>query len=279
LLTARQACAAHPGSSNPDPATSSPHPPRQFCNKYIRRPLGLAARDSALITLGGYVAAWGWAFAAVTLAIAVLKVETERAPAAPPPAGDGGDREAGRGGRRGGKGGAKGGGAAGGAPAAGGRGAWAEVVDAYLQLWGVARLRPIWALSLLLVTYRLGVLPAEGAASLKLLDKGVSKEALAALVLFQFPVELVSAVVAGRCGGGARGVKGPGRCLPPTAAWTSLPCRGRTRQPLLCIPSVAHAIAPPPLLPTPSLPGGPPPTAPTTPSWQATSSASPWALR
>lgn len=57
----------------------------------------------------------------------------------------------------------------------------------------------IWALSFLLVTYRLGVLPAESAASLKLLDKGVAKEALAALVLVQFPVELVSAVVAGRC--------------------------------------------------------------------------------
>jgi hypothetical protein len=56
----------------------------------------------------------------------------------------------------------------------------------------------IWALSLLLVTYRLGVLPAESAASLKLLDKGVAKEALAALVLVQFPVELVSAVIAGR---------------------------------------------------------------------------------
>lgn len=57
----------------------------------------------------------------------------------------------------------------------------------------------IWALSFLLVTYRLGVLPAESAASLKLLDKGVAKEALAALVLVQFPVELVSAVIAGRC--------------------------------------------------------------------------------
>lgn len=57
----------------------------------------------------------------------------------------------------------------------------------------------IWALSFLLVTYRLGVLPAESAASLKLLDKGVAKEALAALVLVQFPVELASAIIAGRC--------------------------------------------------------------------------------
>lgn len=59
-------------------------------------------------------------------------------------------------------------------------------------------LRAIWALSALLVTYRLGVLPAESTAALKLLDKGVAKESLAALVLAQFPVDLVSAVVAGR---------------------------------------------------------------------------------
>jgi len=75
------------------------------------------------------------------------------------------------------------------------------VVD---ELCGVVQvcLPSIWALSFLLVTYRLGVLPAESAASLKLLDKGVAKEALAALVLVQFPVELVSAVVAGRCAHG-----------------------------------------------------------------------------
>jgi hypothetical protein len=60
------------------------------------------------------------------------------------------------------------------------------------------QLPAIWGLSALLLSYRLGVLPAESAASLKLLDKGVAKEALAALVLVQFPVELVSAVIAGR---------------------------------------------------------------------------------
>lgn len=71
-------------------------------------------------------------------------------------------------------------------------------MTAYQKLWQVVCLPAIWALSFLLVTYRLGVLPAESAASLKLLDKGVAKEALAALVLVQFPVELVSAVIAGR---------------------------------------------------------------------------------
>lgn len=42
------------------------------------------------------------------------------------------------------------------------------------------------------------MLPAEQAAPLKLLEKGVSKEALAGLVLLEFPCELVSAVLAGR---------------------------------------------------------------------------------
>jgi hypothetical protein len=47
----------------------------------------------------------------------------------------------------------------------------------------------IWALSFLLVTYRLGVLPAESAASLKLLDKGVGScgaGALTVLLLWRF---------------------------------------------------------------------------------------------
>ena len=42
------------------------------------------------------------------------------------------------------------------------------------------------------------MLPAEQAAPLKLLEKGVSKEALAGLVLLEFPCELASAVLAGR---------------------------------------------------------------------------------
>jgi hypothetical protein len=52
-------------------------------------------------------------------------------------------------------------------------------------LWGVVRLRAVWGLAALLLTYRLAVLVPEGAASLKLIDKGVPKETLAALVLLQ----------------------------------------------------------------------------------------------
>jgi len=47
------------------------------------------------------------------------------------------------------------------------------------------KLRAVWWFSALLLTYRLGVLVAESAFSLKLIDKGVPKETLAALVLFQ----------------------------------------------------------------------------------------------
>ena len=54
--------------------------------------------------------------------------------------------------------------------------------QAYTQLWGVVRLPAVRELALLLLVFRLGCLPAEQAAPLKLLDKGVSKEALAGLV-------------------------------------------------------------------------------------------------
>lgn len=54
--------------------------------------------------------------------------------------------------------------------------------EAYGQLWGVVRLPAVRKLALVLLTFRLGMLPAELAAPLKLLEKGVSKEALAGLV-------------------------------------------------------------------------------------------------
>ncbi|GAX76176.1 hypothetical protein CEUSTIGMA_g3620.t1 [Chlamydomonas eustigma] len=73
-----------------------------------------------------------------------------------------------------------------------------EVLEAYKQLVGVLRLPAVWGLSAFLLSYRLGFLSTEGAYSLKLIDKGVGKEALAFLVLLQFPVELGSAVLAGR---------------------------------------------------------------------------------
>lgn len=55
-------------------------------------------------------------------------------------------------------------------------------MDSYTQLWGVVRLPAVRKLAMVLLAFRLAVLPAEQAAPLKLLEKGVSKEALAGLV-------------------------------------------------------------------------------------------------
>ena len=73
-----------------------------------------------------------------------------------------------------------------------------DVREAYVQLWGVVKLPSVRLLALLLLIARLGMLAAESAAPLKLLEKGASKEALAGLVLVEFPIELLSAVIAGR---------------------------------------------------------------------------------
>jgi PAT family acetyl-CoA transporter-like MFS transporter 1 len=57
--------------------------------------------------------------------------------------------------------------------------------EAYAQLFAVVRLPAVRKLALVLLAFRLGMLPAEQAAPLKLLEKGVSKEALAGLVVPQ----------------------------------------------------------------------------------------------
>lgn len=73
-----------------------------------------------------------------------------------------------------------------------------DIKMAYKQLWKVIKLPTIQRLSIILMTYRLGFLVAESAAPLKLLEKGVSKEALASLVLIEFPMELISAIIASK---------------------------------------------------------------------------------
>lgn len=56
-----------------------------------------------------------------------------------------------------------------------------ECLHLRVQLWGVVRLTSVRRLAALLLTCRLAMLPAEAAGALKLLEKGVSKEALAGL--------------------------------------------------------------------------------------------------
>lgn len=73
-----------------------------------------------------------------------------------------------------------------------------SLLDTYRQLWSVIRLPALRRLAFVLLTCRIGVMAAEGAGALKLLEKGVARESLAGLVLLEFPIELISAVLAGR---------------------------------------------------------------------------------
>lgn len=65
-----------------------------------------------------------------------------------------------------------------------------SLLEAYEQLWRVVRLPSVRQFAALLLTFRLAALPAEAVAPLKLLEKGVSKEALAGLVSFSSSSEL-----------------------------------------------------------------------------------------
>ncbi|KAL6784386.1 hypothetical protein ACKKBF_B01590 [Auxenochlorella protothecoides x Auxenochlorella symbiontica] len=177
-----------------------------FCNARLRAPD--KASDGGIVTLAGYLRFWGWAYLVLTLAIAALKKEGGRP--RPAPAVD--DEIFGEGaalclnhaepdGHA----------ALHAVPLAAECGAAARhdvgaehsaaaptVSQAYWQLLRVINLPAVKRLAVVLIVCRLGMLPAEAAAALKLLEKGVSKEALAALVLLEFPMEMVSAMVAGR---------------------------------------------------------------------------------
>ncbi|KAK9809613.1 hypothetical protein WJX73_007530 [Symbiochloris irregularis] len=133
-----------------------------FCNKYLRS----APSTYGVLRLGDYMRFWGWAYIGITLALLFFKREKNFKHAGP------GSQEA--------------------------EEASEGLTEAYRQLWGVIKLPAVRRLSIVLLLFRLGMLPAEQAGPLKLLEKGVSKEALAGLVLLEFPCELLSALVAGR---------------------------------------------------------------------------------
>ncbi|GMH38602.1 hypothetical protein BSKO_06486 [Bryopsis sp. KO-2023] len=139
---------------------------REFCNKHLRvQPAG-----EGIVTLASYLRFWGWVYALVT-AFLLWKREGKSED----------DWDMSNSSTNGKK-----------------KPKTTEIYNAYMQLWRVVRLPSVRQFALILVTYRLGVLAAESATPLKLLEKGVSKEALAGLVLLEFPMELVSALLAGR---------------------------------------------------------------------------------
>lgn len=176
-----------------------------FCDRYVRAspwlslllpPSVLGAAGQPLVTLPGYMRAAGTLFLAVTLWLWLFKREGREGEeegstaAREQQAGGGGGGSSKR--RRSVSGAVKTGGSSGSSSST-----WMEIRDAYGQLWRVVRLPAVLWLGMLLLTYRLGLIAAESAFALKLIEKGVPKEAVAGLVLLQFPLELVAAVAAG----------------------------------------------------------------------------------
>lgn len=135
----------------------------EFCSSYLGYAEGMS-----VITLNGYLQFWGWTYLIITIAIALLTRENLAIHS---------DDEK---------------------DSTNSSTLFERLVEAYSQLWQVACLPSVRKLAIILLVARIGMLPAESAASLKLLEKGVSKEALAGLVLIQFPVELLSALISGR---------------------------------------------------------------------------------
>ncbi|KDD74107.1 acetyl-coenzyme A transporter 1, partial [Helicosporidium sp. ATCC 50920] len=172
-----------------------------FCAKHFAR--WQADPGQGLLSLQAYLRLWGWVYILVTLALALLKRESP----APSPvawlrslASEKTSEKNGAFERNGRRSGAK-------TPdpeastvvsSSACSSSIPPIRDAYRQLLRVTALPSVRRLALVLVVCRLGMLPAESIAPLKLLEKGVSKEALAGLVLIEFPIELVSALVAGR---------------------------------------------------------------------------------
>ncbi|KAK9827835.1 hypothetical protein WJX74_004620 [Apatococcus lobatus] len=136
-----------------------------FSNKYLRS----TDQSQGILPLGAYLRFWGWFYAVLTVLIALFKSEVNFRPADEDISNLDGEPDK-----------------------------ILSVWEAYAQLWRVIKLPAVRRLSVILLTFRLGMLPAEQAAPLKLLEKGVSKEALAGLVLLEFPCEVVGAILAGR---------------------------------------------------------------------------------
>ena len=206
-----------------------------FCHRW----LGTPAAGPAAWSLGGYLRAWGLIYGVATVALVFVR---ERA--SPPPDWVGGAGEGSEGEEEEGEGGGEEAG-----PVARGRGRglgrwWGEAAaTGYRDLARVAALPAVRRLMGLLLVNRLAVLPAEAAATLALLAKGVPRDALAGLAAAQLPAEWVAAALAGRASASGR----PGGLARAWAAgfWARLACAGLATGVAVWAAPVAKGAAPP----------------------------------
>lgn len=178
----------------------------RFCNHYLRR----LPQEQGILTLASYLVFWGWMSVIVAL---LLVFKHEHSPPLTPLVGDISDKKPvaklalftpnesylpeynapdrgdrwqviGRGGSD--------------KIYEGGPPGQIGVRQMYKRLWKVATLSHIRSLTTVLLLCKLGCITAEAAGVFKLMEKGVSRETVAMIVLLEFPLELCFAVFAGR---------------------------------------------------------------------------------
>eukprot|EP00899_Mesostigma_viride_P028794 jgi/Mesvir1/909/Mv17471-RA.1 len=200
----------------------------EFCNAYLRP--STDASDVGMVSLGSFMKFWGWVFLLATVMVAALKAERrprfargaglekwsqagvgagakEGAAASimdDEEGGDNGDGVKDVGGWVGGGGGGGGIGLGmyGSEREAPGHHHFLSVRGAYREMLNVTSLPSVRALTLFLLTSRIGFGAADGVTVLKLQEKGLPKEHLAIMAVMATPVALiVPALVAGYTAG------------------------------------------------------------------------------
>ena len=116
----------------------------EFCDAYIRAPLGWVATGVSMGSLSGFMMFWGWVFVGTTVALAFFareKATPENVPGQEP------------------------------APK--------SLRAAYTRMWQVLRLPNVMGLVLVLVTCKIGFAATDAATSLELVEGGMPQEHLA----------------------------------------------------------------------------------------------------
>ncbi|EKX43642.1 hypothetical protein GUITHDRAFT_110438 [Guillardia theta CCMP2712] len=144
---------------------------KEFSNAYARRAMGYPPQEAGLITLGGFMAFWGWVFLATTLYVWLFKPEkssAERIPASD----DRGDYSLQN----------------------SGEGEQVEeemgVKETYMAMWRVVKQPAVRRLGSVLLLSKVAFAAADAVTGLKLQEKGVKKETMALLGVAVTPIAL-----------------------------------------------------------------------------------------
>eukprot|EP00003_Mantamonas_plastica_P000600 TRINITY_DN1047_c2_g1_i2.p1 TRINITY_DN1047_c2_g1~~TRINITY_DN1047_c2_g1_i2.p1 ORF type:complete len:350 (-),score=81.69 TRINITY_DN1047_c2_g1_i2:156-1154(-) len=130
----------------------------EFCNAYIRTANNQMAEG--IWTLGGFMRFWGYTFIVLTFVLWFFKKEELSVTEQSHKL--------------------------------------SSVIKVYKQMWSVIRLPNMIELIMVLLLARVGFVATDSIAALKLIEKGFRKEDMALIVLMQFPVDILFAILSGR---------------------------------------------------------------------------------